>query len=515
MTNSRKKNVIKNSFASFILKIVNMIMQFILRTVFIYYLGKEYAGVSTLFTDILNVLSLFDLGVTSALIYSLYKPLAENDAKKVSAIIDYNKRIFLVIGSLIILFGVMLTPFLKYIVKDIPNITEDIRLIFIIYVLSTASSYFLVYKSTLIVADQKLRVRSYINAVFMIIECIISIFLIIFLRSFIAYLIAHLFFVILNNLVTNYIANKLYKDILIYKKERLTKAEKRAITKNMFALGIYKVSGVLVFSADSIVISAFLGTKEVAIIGSYNLIINSIRTMIESVAESAKSSVGNLSIKATEKDQEDVFSTINFIAFWGGVFCSTCFIVLLKPFINNIWLNKSFSLSMKIISVLVLNFYISVMVYPVEVFRTANGLFIQGKYRPAAMAIINIILDIVLVKKMGILGVLLATTFSRLMTQVWFDPYLIYKFVFKSKVREYYKDYLKKLVQMLLICLLGYFLSEFINVNNIFLDFILRALIAIIISNLCLISFYKNDKIFVKIKSKIYGSFKIKLGETN
>lgn len=190
MSNSRKANVIKNSLASILLKVVNILMQFVLRTTFIYYLGKEYTGISNLFTDILQVLSLFDLGVSSAIIFSLYKPLAEKDRNKITKIVNFNRKVFFLIGSLILIFGLLLTPFLKYIVKDVPNIKEDIRLIFIFYILSTASSYFLVYKSTLLVADQKLRVRSYINLFFLVLECIISVVLIVIYRSFILYLLS-------------------------------------------------------------------------------------------------------------------------------------------------------------------------------------------------------------------------------------------------------------------------------------------------------------------------------------
>lgn len=503
MSNSRKANVIKNSFASILLKVVNILMQFVLRTTFIYYLGKEYTGISNLFTDILQVLSLFDLGVSSAIIFSLYKPLAEKDRNKITKIVNFNRKVFFLIGSLILIFGLLLTPFLKYIVKDVPNIKEDIRLIFIFYILSTASSYFLVYKSTLLVADQKLRVRSYINLFFLVLECIISVVLIVIYRSFILYLSVHLIFVILNNIVTNHIANKLYRDLLIDDKLNLSKREKKKILRDVLALGIYKVSGVLVFSADSVVISAFLGTVAVAILGSYNMIINSIRTMIESIAESAKASIGNLSLNATPKQQEEVFLTINFLAFWGAVFCSACFIVLLKPFINNIWLDKSFDLPIEIVSVLVLNFYISVMVYPVEVFRTGNGLFIQGKYRPAVMAVLNIALDIILVKPFGILGVLLATTFSRLFTQVWFDPYLIYKFVFKSSVKKYLLDYIYKTFQAVAICSAAYLLSNLISISNVFLNFIIRGLIAFLISNLAIIFFYRDNTQYLMAKKKI------------
>lgn len=143
------------------------------------------------------------------------------------------------------------------------------------------------------------------------------------------------------------------------------------------------------------------------------------------------------------------------------------------------------------------------MVYPVEVFRTGNGLFIQGKYRPAVMAVLNIALDIILVKPFGILGVLLATTFSRLFTQVWFDPYLIYKFVFKSSVKKYLLDYIYKTFQAVAICSAAYLLSNLISISNVFLNFIIRGLIAFLISNLAIIFFYRDNTQYLMAKKKI------------
>lgn len=290
----------------------------------------------------------------------------------------------------------------------------------------------------------------------------------------------------------------------------MEKKEIKTMFKNIFALGIYRVSGVIIYSTDNIVISAFIGVKDVAIIGNFTLIINSIRMAIEQISESTKSSVGNLVVSSTRSHQKEVFDKINFLAFIGVMFCSTCFFVLLNPFISDIWLDKSYRSSILIISILIANFFIAVMVYPVEVFRNANGLFIQGRYRPAIMAVLNITLDIIFVKFWGIAGVLFATTISRLFTQVWFDAYLIYKYVFLKSAFEYYKSYFFRFVFTALSCILAYCLSNLFVFSNVYIGFLYKMLIASLVPILLIYIIYHNRDEFLMI-SKVVFKIKKKL----
>lgn len=500
MGNSRTSNVIKNSGANLIYKASHIIMQFALRTAFIHLLGKEYTGISTLFTDILQVLSLMELGMGTAMTYALYKPLAENDSHRISALMTFYKKAYTIIGVLVFGVGMLFTPFLNYLVTDVPNIKESIHVIFIMYVLTSASSYFLVYKTTLLRANQEARIISFVDSVVLTIEGIFEIVALLIVKEYFAYLILHFLFTLIRNVILSNITQKKYKAYLTDKDAKLSKQETRHLFGDVFALGIYKISGVMINSTDSIVISAFIGTQDVAIIGNFTLIMNSIRTALEQVVESVKASVGNLAVTATKEKQREVFDQMNFISFWTACFCCTCFFVLLNPFVGNIWFDESYKISMWIVAVMTANFFIAVMVYPVEAFRTGNGLFIQGKYRPAIMAVLNIVLDILFVRFWGIFGVLFATTLSRLTTQVWFDPYLVYKHVFKMKPWIYYIKYVLQILVAVLCCGTAYFFANAIDIENVYLCFLYQMIIAVCVPNLILFVLFHNKKEFVSLK---------------
>lgn len=503
MNESRTSNVIKNSGAILFYKGSHIIAQFVLRTIFIRFLGNEYTGISSLFTDILSVLSLMELGIGSAMLFALYEPLAAQNTQRVNALMHFYKKAYRIIGVAVFLLGAACIPFLQYIVKDVPNIKEDIRVIFLFYVLNSACSYFLVYKTSLLRADQKSRIISNVDTIIQIAETVIEVILLVLLREYFAYLVIHFIATLVRNIILSRIAQKKYAKYLTNSKTTLTKSDTKLLFKDIFALGIYKVSGVIVNSTDSIVISAFVGTTQVAILGNFTLIVRSIRIILEQIVEAVKPSVGNLATLATKEKQEEVFRTINFLFFWIACFCCTCFYVLLNPFVGEIWFDNSYKVEQALIIIMTINFFIAVMVFPVEIFRTANGLFVQGKYRPAIMAIINIILDIIFVQKWGIVGVYCATAISRLVTQCWFDPYLVFRFVFKKKPWKYYGQYILYGLITIISCLITDFFANLLQIQSIYGSFLYKAIVALLVPNILLILLFGRKLEFKEIAYKI------------
>ena len=487
-----------------------MLIQFIIRTTFIKVLGNEYTGVSGLFTDILHVLSLMELGLDSSMVFSLYKPLLNRDSEKISALLNFYRKAFNLIGVLVLAAGVGCVPFLRYIVKDVPNISEDIRFIFLMYVAATGFSYFLIYKSILLRADQKSRIISNWSTIVTVAETVVEVILLVIFRKFVLYLIVRLIATVGRNLILSFITTRKYKDYFRNKEARLSSGETRSLLRDLACLTVYNVSGVIINSTDSIFISAFVGTVEVAIIGNFTLILNSLRTGINQIVNATKPSIGNLAATADAEKQELVFNRMNFISFFVSCFCCTCLTVLLNPFVGEIWFNESYKIGMPIIAALVINFFIAIMVFPVESFRTANGLFVQGWMRPAIMAVMNIVLDLFMGKQWGILGIFLATTISRTLTQVWYDPYLIYKIVFKKNPKKYFFDYILYALITAGCCAAAFLLANAVRLPNRYLNFLYQMVVAGCLPLLTVaVIFRKSDgfryitRSFPKIKAKL------------
>ncbi len=516
MANSRTVNVVKNTSATLLDKLMQIVIQFALRTAFIHILGNEYTGLSGLFTDVLHVLSLMEMGLDSSMIFSLYKPISQKDTRRVKQLLQFYKTAFTIIGFVVFAAGVCCVPFLPYIVKNVPNIKEDIRVIFMIYVATSACSYFLIYRAVLLRADQQSRIISKWNVIVGTVECVVEVVLLLIFRKYYAYLIVHFCAVVGRNIIISYITTRKYPQYFNGQKaEPLSKPERHILFRDLACLTMYDVSGVAINSTDSVFISAFVGTSEVAIIGNFTLIIASIRSMVNQTVNAVKPSIGNLAATSSNEKQEQVFRTLNFMTFWVACICCTCLFVLLNPFVGEIWLNSSYMLSMPIISVMVANFFIAVMVFPVEGFRTANGLFVQGWMRPLIMAVLNIILDFFWGRMWGIIGIFFATTVSRLMTQVWFDPWLVFSRVFKTSVLDYYKDYVIYALITAASCALSYYLCDFLPIGHGIIRFALSMVVCVVIPNVIVLALYHKSEEFHYLRgaiSNLLGKFRGRKG---
>lgn len=490
---SRTENSIINSAMSIVTQVLTVVLNFAVKTVFIKMLNDEYLGVNGLFTNIITMLSLADLGIGIAIPYSLYKPLAKKDEHKINVLMNFYKKVYTIIGIAVLLIGLSLTPFLGLIIKDIPKNVPHLSLIYILFVIHSASSYFFVYKKFLIDSDQKGYITSRIIFTFSTLLSIIQIILLVTTKNYILFLLSSIILVIIQNIYISNKANKLYPFIKNKTDEKLEKEDMEGIKKNVSSLFIYKVGTVIMNGTDNIIISKFIGLIIVGFYSNYVLIINSITTVLNQIFNAITSSIGNLVVTTNKKRSKEVYDNLNFANFWLYALFGVCIIVLINPFIN-VWIGKKYVMGFSIVFLLVLNFYVLGMQSVTNSFRNAYGLFWIAKYRPIIMVIINIIISVVLVQFIGIEGVLIGTLISRLVTTAWLDPYIVHKYGFEISPKSYYIDYLKYLVIFIAISIiLNYFVSM-IAINNIFILILIAILVVIIVNVILVLLFFKTSE---------------------
>lgn len=490
---SRTENSIINSAMSIVTQVLTVVLNFAVKTVFIKMLNDEYLGVNGLFTNIITMLSLADLGIGIAIPYSLYKPLAKKDEHKINVLMNFYKKVYTIIGIAVLLIGLSLTPFLGLIIKDIPKNVPHLSLIYILFVIHSASSYFFVYKKFLIDSDQKGYITSRIIFTFSTLLSIIQIILLVTTKNYILFLLSSIILVIIQNIYISSKANKLYPFIKNKTDEKLEKEDMEGIKKNVSSLFIYKVGTVIMNGTDNIIISKFIGLIIVGFYSNYVLIINSITTVLNQIFNAITSSIGNLVVTTNKKRSKEVYDNLNFANFWLYALFGVCIIVLINPFIN-IWIGKKYVMGFSIVFLLVLNFYVLGMQSVTNSFRNAYGLFWIAKYRPIIMVIINIVISVVLVQFIGIEGVLIGTLVSRLVTTAWLDPYIVHKYGFEISPKSYYIDYLKYLVIFIAISIiLNYFVSM-VAINNIFILILIAILVVISVNVILVLLFFKTSE---------------------
>ena len=495
---SRTRNSVRNLSYAVIGQAIGFVISFIARIFFIRVLGREYLGLNGLFTNILTILSLAELGVGEAITFSLYKPLAENDTKKCTMLMQVYKKVYTIIGCAILVIGFCLTPFLPLIIKNMPDIPY-INLIYILFVVNTAVSYFFSYKRNLIIADQKRYIATFYrylaHAVFTFLEIV---YLILF-KNYIGYLLIMIAATLADNIMVSRKADKMYKFLKTEEQIPLDPESKDKIIKNTKAMMMHKVGGVVVNSTDNILLSMFVSLDSVGLYSNYFFITNALNSVTTHVFNSVTASVGNLFATSDSKKAYKVFKEVFFLDYFMYSFIAVSLLCLFNPFIE-LWVGKEYLFGFDIVCIIVINVYIAGMRKAVLTFREASGLFYKDRWKAVFEAIINLGTSIILAIYFGTFGVFLGTFISSVTVCVWVEPLILYKYGFKEKLIEYFKLYFMYAIVTIACCALTYYLCSFINYGR-FVSLILKACLCVIVPNVINIILFRNTEQYQYFKN--------------
>lgn len=429
----------RNAAVSLACQAIALLLQFVGRAVFVKTLGRDYLGVSGLFTNVLTVLSFAELGIGNAMIFSMYKPLAENDTGKLNSLMTLYKKAYRYIGLFIAVAGVCLIPFMDLIIREKPAITDDLTLIYLLYLFNSVSSYFFVYKKSIITADQKLYIVNLYHQVANVLQVIFQIVFLLLTHNFIVYLLIQIIFTVLNNAVTARKANKMYP-FLREPAEPVSAAERSSIFKDVKALAMYKLGSTVLNGTDNIIVTAMFSVGDVGLVSNYVMINSAFTTILGRITEAFTASIGNLNVDNDREKQYSVFKKLFFLCAWMFGFV-TVGILLLASDVVTVWLGSEYVLDYNTVVALAVSFYVSSMQYSAYAFRTTSGLFVQGRFAPVLAAVLNIVLSILLARMMGLCGIFFATAISRFGTVGVVDGILIFRKRFKTNPLIYFGMY--------------------------------------------------------------------------
>lgn len=500
--NTRTSNVIRNTYVGIITQVFILIASFANRTIFIKILGNDYLSINGLFSNILSMLSLVELGFGTALIYMLYKPVAENDIKKTQKLIKYYQKVYSIIGTIMLILGILIIPFMKYLIKDAPDIKENLILIYILYLISTCIGYFFAHKSAIINANQKNYIVILYNQVGKLLQSIIQIVLLLLTKDYILYLVINVVTTIISNILISLKANKMYPYLKEKNIEDIDKEDKKTITTKVKSLILYRLGPSILNGSDNLILSSCVSLSAVGIYSNYYLLTNYLNLFISQITSSLETSIGNLNAKETNNQKEYVFYKILYICFLIYGTISILLMALVNDFIG-IWLGNKYLFSSFIVFTIVLYNYFNGMHFPCYSYRTTAALFEKSKYVPIYEAILNIGISILLAKYIGVAGVFLGTSISKFLTFSWTDPVVIYKYLFKSNnLKKYFLKYYYYFFITLAVGGLIYYLSSLFPVYS-YLTWFIKAVVLGIITLIFIFIFTFKTKEYKEIKSLI------------
>lgn len=497
----RTDNVIRNVNVAMICQIINTLMGFLSRSFFIAMLGKTYLGVNGIFSNILTILNFAELGIGTAIVYNLYKPLKERDEVGVSALVNFYKKAYFVIGLIMAVVGLSLTPFLNILISEQPDVKESISLLYVLFLTSTVCSYVNAHKKSLLGADQKQHITSIYHQLGHTIQIVAQMAFLYFTHNYIIYLIIQIVCRLLEGWLIAREADRLYPFLKANKKAKIENGLFRSIKKDVGALTIYKLNHAAIHGTDNILIAALEtnGVQAVGLYANYTLISETINTILGIVTNALTPSIGNLNAEKDIKKKESIFNTSLFLCSWTYGFACCGMFSLSEAFVTN-WLGKDYVLSQAIVFVVALALYIRSVHYPAYTYRVTSGLFVQSKYVPLFTTLVNLGLSIWFGKLWGLFGILLATSLARILTIGISDPFFVYKYVFNKNPFSYYLHY----IGYALVVVVSYFVANFlcgrINVGG-WIGFILSAVAFSVLFNLVFVAITYRSKEFKTVLS--------------
>lgn len=492
---SRTENSIMNITTGLFGQGLQVLLSFINRMAFIRCLSADYLGLNGLFTNVLSVLSLAELGIGSAIVYALYKPLAEKDEKKIIAYMNFYARAYRTIGIVVAVAGIIMLPFLNVIINLPYQIHENIYVLYCISLFNTSITYFFSYKSSLLIADQKNYVVLLCSYCTSFAQTLFQIIILLLTRNYILYLLVQTVCGMIYNIWISRVADKSYP-FLSNAKYRLTSNEKGSLVRDIRALVITKLSGVLVNNTDNILITFFKGLATTGVTSNYVLLVNTLNNLLNQIFNGLTASVGNLNAVATKEKKYFMFKVVNLANFWLFGWATIGF-VFLSSIIVNLFFGSQYVLEMDIVIIMAVNFYTVGMQNAVWTYRGTLGLFRYGRYLLLVTAALNLFLSVVLGQRFGVFGILLATFISRVLTNIWYDPFAVFKHGLHLNPIKYLYIYFKY------IGILSFTICIIFGCSKIFKSDIWLVVLCVIVPNIVFYITLKNTEEFTYVKNMV------------
>lgn len=434
----RTEKSIINVTASLFTNAVTLIASFIVQRIFIYMLGNEYNGINGLFTNIISMLSITELGIGTAIIYNLYKPVAENDLTTIKSLLNFYKKSYIVIAGALFCLGAIMMMFLQSIIGGNP-LKENLYLIFMLFLTDCLLSYFLSYKRSILYAYQKNYILDFIHLVTSIIQNIIQIVVLIKYRNYIIYLLIKIAGKLIENIIISLYIDRNYGMILDAGTKPLSKVIKNDILTKVKALLLHRVGGFFVIGSDSIVITYSLGVLSMGLYTNYNLLLTAANSLLKKIFEVLTYVVGNFLVTSNNEQNFLIYKKIDLLDFWVFGWAATVMFAMF-PTIISLWLGTEYILSVPVTFALVINFYLQGMRASIDTFKNAAGIFYEDRFVPLLEASVNIIVSVVCAKIWGLVGVFIGTIVSTGVLFFYSYPKYVCKPLFSLSKKGYVKQ---------------------------------------------------------------------------
>lgn len=473
--NSRLRNSVRNVSVGLIVTVINTLVSFVTRTALIKTLGVEVLGLNGLFTEVISMLSLAEMGVGMAIIYSLYKPISENDERKISQLMGLYRNAYNAIALVTFVLGLVIMPFIDKLITDIDYPLPYIRLVFILFVLKTATTYLFSYKTSLLNADQKQYIVSLTTALVKVVMTVILVIELFVFKNYVVFLVLSIAQSLITNIILSRYVDKTYP--FIDYKEKLDKEERKHVFSNIKNIFVKRVSTVITNSTDNILISTMVSTIQVGFYSNYVIVYNVVRTVNQQLANGFTASIGNLSVTSDAYHCIEVLKRLTFLFFAFGMVMTAGLMGAITPFIR-LWIGEEYLMADPVVYTTIFVLFLEICCVPLWQFLETSGLFRQDKYIGIIGSTANLIVSIILCLNLGIVGIFIGTICSRVI-QLILKTLLIFRKKYARNPVHYFLVWGKMMAGYALLVVFEYFVLSKIYIESSILEFFVKGSLSV------------------------------------
>ena len=435
VSNHKVQRAIRNATCGIVGRIVSLGLSFVLRTMMIYTLGSEYLGLNSLFSSILQILNLAELGIGSAIVYSMYRPIVQQDHETICALLNLYRSIYRIIGGVIFAVGLCVMPFIRYFIAGEVQADVNLYVLYFIHLINTTAGYLLFsYRASILVAHQRSDLPAIVHTAVEILKAAVQMFTLLVIRNYYGYVIVLPMASITENIVTAYLAKRYYPQYVC--QGSVSPELKKNIKEKTMALVGVKITSLIYNSVDSVVISSFLGLVVLAQYNNYYYIMQALITIISAAYNSVMAIVGNnIVTQSTEKNYND-YMNLSFLNAWMIGWCTVCLYCLYQPFML-LWVGSELMFDTSVTICFCVYFYVFQLKAVQSTYKDAAGLWKEDLYRSYATNLFNLVSNLILVQVIGVYGILLSTIFALLVVSYPWQTKMIHQKLFHCSMAPY------------------------------------------------------------------------------
>ena len=503
----RTRNSIYNIIGVIILYITKILVNFAGKTVLIRVMGDQYNGVSGLFTNVISILAIAELGIGSAIVYNLYKPVKENNIAAVKSLMRFYKKCYHIIAVVVLTAGLCILPFIRFFAVDV-SVKESVYVLYVFYLADSVVSYFFAYKRSLIYVYQKNYIISIFDALYNLTLQVCQVLALLLTHNFLLYLFVMVVCRITENICIHIYANKKFSFLSEKDAKPISDNVKKDIVTKVKGLLFHNIGTYIVMGTDNILISRLVGIVEVGFYSNYNAVFGPLASILKQVVTAVQASVGNLLVEKDYDKNYHIYRRLELVNFWLYSAVSVSVFYEIQYFIT-IWLGDRYLFSNGAVFCLALNFWQTGMRNAPSVFKGAAGIFYEDRFVPLIESFINIVASIVLALKFGIIGIFLGTFISSLCLFLYSYPFLVYKKIFNRPAKEYFIFLAIFAAEwVMLFVFMGVVANVYdriIIINNQIIDFLVRGVTLFVSANIVLLIIYGGSEEFKYYVSLVKG----------